>query len=155
MYGGQQEHGIRPGTIPVALVAGCGKACELAEKEYEYNDSVVKDIRKAMISALNDSGINYLFNGNPDYCIPSTLNICIQGVSSEALMLSTKQYCSISNGSACTSKSYDPSYVLTAMGLPVDRIENSIRISWGHTENVDNLIEDFKRMLEVAKSLQS
>ena len=155
MYGGQQEHGIRPGTIPVALVAGCGKACELAEREYEYNDSVVKDIRKAMISALNDSGIKYLFNGNPDYCISSTLNICIQGVSSEALMLSTKQYCSISNGSACTSKSYDPSYVLTAMGLPVDRIENSIRISWGQSVNVDDLIEDFKKMLEVAKSLQA
>lgn len=155
MYGGQQEHGIRPGTIPVALVAGCGKACELAEREYEYNDSVVKDIRKAMISALNDSGIKYLFNGNPDYCISSTLNICIQGVSSEALMLSTKQYCSISNGSACTSKSYDPSYVLTAMGLPVDRIENSIRISWGQSVNVDDLIEDFKKMLEIAKSLQA
>ena len=155
MYGGQQEHGIRPGTIPVALVAGCGKACELAEKEYKHNDSVVKEIRKAMVNALNDSEIKYLFNGNPDYCISSTLNICIQGVSSEALMLSSKQYCSISNGSACTSKSYAPSYVLTAMGLPVDRIEKSIRISWGHSENVDDLIEDFKRMLEVAKSLQT
>ena len=154
MFGGQQEHGIRPGTIPVALVAGCGKACELAAKEYKKNNYIVKEIRNNLITALNDSGIDYSFNGDQEYCISSTLNLCFNGVSSEALMLSTKQYCSISNGSACTSKSYEPSYVLTAMGLPVQRIENSIRISWGPINNLDDLMKDYNNMLEVVKRLQ-
>ena len=154
MFGGQQEHGIRPGTIPVALVAGCGKACEQAEKEYKKNNFIVKEIRNILIAALNDSGIDYSFNGNQEYCIPSTLNLCFNGVSSEALMLSTKQYCSISNGSACTSQSYEPSYVLTAMGLPVQRIENSIRISWGPTKDIDALKSDYNNMLVMVKALQ-
>lgn len=154
MYGGQQEHGIRPGTIPVALVAGCGKACELAEIEYKENTIRVREIRNALITLLNSSGINYSFNGNQEYCIPSTLNLSFNNVSSEALMLSTKQYCSISNGSACTSKSYDPSYVLTAMGLPVQRIENSIRVSWGPTIDMDTLNNEFNNMLTVVKALQ-
>lgn len=154
MFGGQQEHGIRPGTIPVALVAGCGKACELAEKEYKKNNYIVKEIRNNFITALNDSGIDYSFNGDQEYCISSTLNLCFNGVSSEALMLSTKQYCSISNGSACTSKSYEPSYVLTAMGLPVQRIENSIRISWGPAKDIDALKNNYYKMLATVKSLQ-
>ena len=139
MFGGQQEHGIRPGTIPVALVSGCGQACKLAEKEYRNNNALVKEIKDTFITALNDSGIDFSFNGDQKYCIPSTLNICFNGVSSEALMLATKQYCSISNGSACTSKSYEPSYVLTAMGLPVQQIENSVRISWGPTKDIEEL----------------
>ncbi len=154
MYGGQQEHGIRPGTIPVALVAGCGKACELAENEFRDNNIRVKEIRDSLITALNDSGIDYLFNGDQKYCIPSTLNICFKGVSSEALMLTTKQFCSVSNGSACTSNSYAPSYVLTAMGLPVDRIESSIRFSWGTVMDINSLLSDFRKMLLVINSLQ-
>ena len=68
-------------------------------------------------------------------------------------MLSAKQYCAISNGSACTSKSYDPSYVLIAMGIPVDRIESSVRISWGPGSNKDDIINNLKKMLCVAKEL--
>ena len=154
MFGGQQEHGIRPGTIPVALVAGCGKACELAERNYEYNNAIVNEIRKDLINALDNSGINYTLNGDQRHCIASTLNLCFKGVSSEALMLATKQFCSISNGSACTSQSYEPSYVLAAMGLPVPRIESSVRISWGPTKDIDTLMRDYENMLEIAKTLQ-
>ena len=131
MYGGQQERGIRPGTIPVALVAGCGKACELAESTYADNRMKTQAVRDCIIGLLNESGIKYSFNGALEYCISNTLNLCLEGVSSEALMISTKNYCGISNGSACTSKNYAPSYVLTAMGLSPERIENSVRISWG------------------------
>lgn len=154
MYGGQQEHGIRPGTIPVALVAGCGKACELAENEFRDNNIRVKEIRDSLITALNDSGIDYLFNGDQKYCIPSTLNICFKGVSSEALMLTTKQFCSVSNGSACTSNSYAPSYVLTAMGLPVDRIESSIRFSWGAEIDAEEYYSEFHNLLEATTKLR-
>lgn len=115
MYGGQQEHGIRPGTIPVALVAGCGCACEIAEKEYEKNAERTRALRKIVLRILDESGLEYRLNGNQEYCVNNTVNVCIPGVMSEALMISSKQYCSLSNGSACTSKSYAPSYVLSAM----------------------------------------
>ena len=65
-------------------------------------------------------------------------------------MLATKQYCSISNGSACNSHSYKPSHVLTAMGLDIERIESAVRISWGVD---DSFIEDFNSLIQIAMSL--
>ena len=153
MYGGQQEHGIRPGTVPVALVAGLGLACSLASREYIANSEKCLKIKTALLEELEKANISYKINGNQDYCLPSTLNICFNGVSSEALMLSTKQYCGISNGSACNSKSYEPSYVLTAMGLPLDQIENSVRISWGADCNLEEVKASFQKLLSVAKAL--
>lgn len=153
MYGGQQEHGIRPGTIPVALVAGLGKACELAEEEYKDNHKNCVTIKEKILHMLQQSGLSYEFNGNQKYCVSNTVNISIQGVSSEALMLSSKKYCGVSNGSACNSNSYKPSYVLTAMGIPIEQIENSIRISWGANINLEDIEENFGKLLEVTKSL--
>lgn len=154
MFGGQQEYGIRPGTIPVALVAGCGKACELSGTEYRQNNELAKQIKEGLLIVLGESGLNYHVNGDQTYCVPNTLNICIDGVSSEALMISTKQLCSVSNGSACTSKSYNPSYVLTAMGIPREQIESSIRISWGHGEEKEEVIKGFRALLEMAGQIQ-
>lgn len=154
MYGGQQEHGIRPGTIPVALVAGCGKACELAEAEYRSNNEQAKKIKNSILSILKESGLPYHINGDQDYCVPGTLSICIEGVSSEALMISTKQFCGVSNGSACTSQSYSPSYVLSAMGIPRDQIESSVRISWGHGVNTDDVLDSFQGLINVAKQMK-
>lgn len=154
MYGGQQEHGIRPGTIPVALVAGCGMACEIAEKEKDKNCELVRTIRCSIISLLDESKLEYSINGNANYSIDSTLNICIKGVSSEALMISSKQYCGISNGSACTSKSYAPSYVLKAIGIPDSDIEESIRISWGPDTDKKEVEKEFKNLLEVARQIK-
>lgn len=153
MYGGQQEHGIRPGTIPVALVAGCGTACEIAEKDYRANQEKAKAIKSELITLLDDSGLKYSFNGAQDYCVDSTANICIHGVSSEALMLATKAYCSVSNGSACTSRSYEPSYVLRAMQIPTDQIESSIRISWGSDTNFNEFRLEFSKVLDEAKRI--
>ena len=153
MYGGQQEGGIRPGTIPVALVAGCGKACEIAEKEYRENSQKCKSLKVILEELLKKSNVNYHYNGAQQYCIDSSVNICFKGVMSEALMLSSKQYCSVSNGSACTSKSYSPSYVLQAMGIPTEDIENSIRISWGPETNEIEFRDNINKMVEIAKSL--
>ena len=153
MYGGQQEGGIRPGTIPVALVAGCGKACEIAEKEYRENSQKCKSLKIILEELLKKSNVNYHYNGAQQYCIDSSVNICFKGVMSEALMLSSKQYCSVSNGSACTSKSYSPSYVLQAMGIPTEDIENSIRISWGPETNEIEFRDNINKMVEIAKSL--
>lgn len=151
-YGGQQEKGIRPGTVPVALVAGCGKACEIAEIEYSENERKTKDIKRELNKLLEQSGINYSFNGDQNNCISNATNIHLKGVASEALMLSTKQYCSISNGSACTSNNYAPSYVLKAMGIPEEDIMESFRVSWGSDTDIELFRENFSKLLDVAKS---
>ncbi len=152
-YGGQQEHGIRPGTVPVALVAGLGKACELAEEEYKDNIQKFLENKKLVISLIEQSGLEYAFNGNQDYCMPNTINVSFKGVESEALMLSSKQYCGISNGSACTSHDYTPSYVLTAMGLDADRISSAVRISWGAKTDSEELRVNLLNLIEIAKGL--
>ena len=153
MYGGQQEHGIRPGTTPVALVAGLGKACEIVLAEYADANAHCQTIKNQIIQLLNNSDVNYKIIGDQNFCVPSTLNVCFPGVSAEALMISTKQYCGISNGSACNSSSYEPSYVLSAMGLPEAEIESCVRLSWGAGTDLNELTESIKNMLSVAKSL--
>lgn len=152
-YGGQQEHGIRPGTIPVALVAGLGKACEIANENYEKNLVAYIERKQRVLSIIADSGMDISINGDQNYCMPNTINISINGVESEALMLSSKQYCGISNGSACTSHDYRPSYVLTAMGLDADRISSAIRISWGSDTDIGQMSENLTSLFEVAKGL--
>lgn len=154
MYGGQQEHGIRPGTIPVALVAGCGCACEIASREYAENRQRTEKLKNLVMSLFDQSGLEYHINGDQNYCVSSTVNICIPGVMSEALMISSKQYCSISNGSACTSKSYAPSYVLSAMGVPEDEIECSVRISWGPDTSSEELADNLKQLIKAAKQIK-
>ena len=153
MYGGEQEHGLRPGTLPVALIGAFGKACEVAQAEYKENHEKCLRIKEVIMKLLDESGVNYHINGNQEYGVANTLNICFYGVSSEALMLSTKQYCGVSNGSACNTHSYKPSFVLTSMGVPLDEIECSIRISWGPETNVNDLKLSFVNLLEVAISL--
>lgn len=155
LYGGHQEHGIRPGTIPVALTVGCGKACEIAENEYKKNSAYMHEIKEKVLAELDNSGIEYHLNGDQNYCIGSTLNLCIEGVSSEALMISTKQYCGISNGSACTSKYYSPSYVLVAMGIPIEKIESSIRVSWGSDIDIDEVVKNIRELLVIAKQIKN
>lgn len=154
MYGGQQEHGIRPGTIPVALVAGCGCSCEIAAHEYKENLQKTRALKALVLHLFDESGLDYHLNGDQRYCVSSTANICIPGVMSEALMISAKQYCSISNGSACTSKSYEPSYVLSAMGVPRSEIENSVRISWGPDTLEEDLENNLKQLIETAKQIK-
>ena len=152
MYGGQQEKGIRPGTIPVALVAGLGEACKIILQDKEYQGlEHCRQIKELILRKLQSYSIPYIINGDQKHCMPNTLNLCFPGVSSEALMLSSKQYCSISNGSACNSNSYEPSYVLRAMGISDDLIESSIRISWGSQSIIDDISESIDKLLQVVK----
>lgn len=102
---------------------------------------------------LEESGLKYSFNGEQRYCVSNTMNLCIYGVSSEALMISSKQYCGISNGSACNSNSYKPSYVLKAMGVSDEQISNCIRISWGWNIEIEDVEDAFGKLLEAAKRL--
>jgi cysteine desulfurase len=149
-YGGGHERGLRPGTLPVALIVGLGITCEIAMQEYINNTEKYKQSKDIIISELNKSGIHFKINGDPNFCMPNTLNISFPGIDSEALMLATKQYCSVSNGSACTSHDYSHSHVLTAMGLQDELIESAIRISWGKNNFDTNF---FKKMLEKLQTL--
>lgn len=153
LYGGPQEHGLRPGTTPVALAAGFGKACELASNEHKQLLNECRKIKDVILQVLSDSDIQYKINGDQRYCLPNTLNVSLCGVSSEALMLATKQYCSISNGSACTSRNYSVSYVLSSMGLSQEDAESALRISWGSSTSLNDVSNSFKELIAVAKEM--
>jgi cysteine desulfurase len=129
-FGGGQERGLRPGTLPVPLVVGLGEAAELGKTEAAARNHVVQKFKDEALSALLAAG--GIPNGDQNDVLPTTLNISFPGVDSEALMLSLKEIVAVSNGSACTSQSYSPSHVLTAMGLPKERIASAIRFSWCH-----------------------
>lgn len=129
MYGGGQERGLRPGTLPVALIAGLGTASALALREHEERDRMATAIKEQLIAALTPLGAE--LNGDPDRTVAGTINVSIPGIDSEAAIVALKDLVAVSNGSACTSQSYEPSHVLLAAGLPKDRVEGALRMSWG------------------------
>lgn len=136
MFGGGQERGLRPGTLPVALVAGFGEAARLAVAESEMRRSACETYRAEILEGL--APLRPLLNGDPTRLLPHVLNVSFDGIDAEAAMVATKDLIAISNGSACTSSSYEPSHVLSAMGLEADRIAGALRISWSHmTPQVD------------------
>ena len=153
LYGGEQERGIRPGTIPAALAAGCGKACELAAMRYKEDSRKLQQIKAMLLQMIDEAGLLYSVNGDAEFSLPSTLNLSLHGISAEALMIAARGDCAISNGSACTSKSYAPSYVLAAMGVPEEQIESSIRLSWGAETDEALLKTEFAKLLTAAKAL--
>lgn len=129
MHGGGQELGLRPGTLPVALIAGLGMAADLALKESSQRNSACAAIKGALLDALEPLGAQ--LNGDPERTVSSTLNFSVPGVDSEAAIVALKDIVAISNGSACTSQSYELSHVLLAAGLPRERVEGALRLSWG------------------------
>lgn len=136
IYGGGQEQGLRPGTLPVPLIVGLGIAAEMAEKYHEERRAACQLIREQALDEL--SSLKLVFNGDQNYVMPHVMNISIPGVDAEAAMVALKDIAAISNGSACTSHSYMPSHVLEAIGLDEDAIQQSLRISWCHmTGEVD------------------
>lgn len=136
MFGGGQERGLRPGTLPVPLIVGLGTASEIALRDYEKRTKKNIEIRNDILSALIPFGAEV--NGDLNHTVSSTLNISLPGLDAEAVMVAWKNLIAISNGSACTSSSYTPSHVLAAMSLPKERISGALRLSWCHmTGNID------------------
>lgn len=129
MHGGGQERGLRPGTLAVALIAGLGLAARLALEEASERMRLCQTTKVALLEALGPLGIE--LNGDPHRTIPSTLNFSVPGVDSEAAIVALKDVVAVSNGSACTSQTYEPSHVLVAAGLPIERVEGALRLSWG------------------------
>jgi len=131
MVGGGQESGLRPGTLPVPLIAGFGLAVELACREEVARRSACEKTRAAALDAL--AALDPLVHGDPALgVLPNILSIALPGIDSEALMVALRDVIAISNGSACTSSRYEPSHVLTAMGLDADEVGATVRISWAH-----------------------
>lgn len=146
MYGGGQERGFRPGTTPVALAAGFAKAVELSEKNLLSSTEKCKEIKAKFFKTLE--GISYEINGDPQYCIPSTVNISIDGLDAEAAFLCLGDVYSFSNGSACNSSSHKLSYVLEAMGLSEKRKSEAIRLSWNGLSEID-----FSEFVSIVRSV--
>ena len=130
MYGGGQERGLRPGTLPVALIAGLGLAAALALEECADRTRRCLAIQNEALSALEPLGI--VLNGDPERTVSHTLNFSVPGVDSEAAIVALKDVVAVSNGSACTSQSYQPSHVLAAAGLPSEQVAGAVRVSWCH-----------------------
>jgi cysteine desulfurase len=137
MYGGGQERGLRPGTVPVPLVAGLGLASELAERENNARTASARALRGEIVEALVRAGGTLV--GDETHAMPNILSISFPGLDSEAVILQLRQLVAISNGSACTSSTYEPSHVLVAMGLDERTRRGAVRLSWGHDTAVPDL----------------
>jgi cysteine desulfurase len=136
MFGGGQEKGLRPGTLPVHLIAGLAKATEVALRDHEIRKQVCLKFRTDVLKVV--SGLGGIENGDEQSVLPHVLNVSLPGIDSEAAIVALKGVVALSNGSACTSSSYSASHVLVAMGLESDRIDTALRLSWSHlTPEVD------------------
>lgn len=131
MFGGGQERGLRPGTQPVALIAGLGLASELALREAETRRLACLAIRQEALNALSSLD-PLILGGGEGKVLPHILSLAVPGVDSEAVMVAAKDILALSNGSACTSSSYEPSHVLVAMGLDEDQVAGTVRLSWSY-----------------------
>ena len=138
-YGGGQERGLRPGTLPVPLIVGFGLAAELAMKSAKKRSEKCQQFRQSLLEAIKP--LEPIVNGELSRMLPHVLNISFPGIDSEALMVALKDVIAISNGSACTSQSYQPSHVLQAMGIPKSTIQGAVRISWCHMSEAPNWVE--------------
>ena len=130
MFGGGQERGIRPGTLPVALIAALGESAALSLVEAEMWSTRCSSIKRAALEALVPLG--GIPVGPEGGVISSTLNISFPMLDSEALIVGLQGYAAVSNGSACTSSSYKPSHVLKAMGMDDVSATRCVRLSWSH-----------------------
>ena len=136
VFGGGQERGLRPGTLPVALIVALGTAAEMAVHDHGIRKSRCIALRAEAMKAFEQ--LNPKYSGDQSKVMPHVLNVAFEGLDSEALIVAIKDLAAISNGSACTSTSYTPSHVLKAMGMSDDEANACVRISWCHlTPDVD------------------
>lgn len=149
LYGGGQERGLRPGTVPVPLVAGLGLAAEIADAERDARRAQCLAFRQRLLEGFEQ--LEAQLNGDPARMAPHVLNVSVPGVDSEAAIVATKEWIAISNGSACTSHSYEPSHVLIAMDLPESRISGALRLSWSHMTPAVDWSPVVERLKGVAK----
>ncbi len=130
MHGGGQELGLRPGTLPVPLIAGLGKASELALAEHRERNAACRRFKEILLRKLRP--LKPVFNGSLNRTVPQIVNLTVPGISSEEAIEAVSQVAAISNGSACTSTTDSCSHVLNAQELDEARMEGALRLSWWH-----------------------
>lgn len=141
--GGGQERGMRSGTLPTPLCVGLGEACALAQQEMAQETLKIQKLSQRLYSGLQERLSHIYLNGDPVHRIPGNLNISFAYVEGEGLMMGFKEL-SVSSGSACTSASLEPSYVLRALGVDEELAHTSIRFGIGRfttPEEIDYTID--------------
>jgi len=156
IHGGGQERGFRSGTLPTPLCVGLGEACEIAMKEMDSEAKRLKKLQDRMLKGLQAKLPEIYVNGDLEHRIPGNLNISFAYVEGESLMMGIKNL-SVSSGSACTSASLEPSYVLRALGVDEELAHTSLRIGLGRftTEHevdtaVDELVRHVKKLRDMS-----
>jgi cysteine desulfurase len=141
--GGGQERGMRSGTLPTPLVVGMGAACRLAKDEMKYDHERISRLSKRLIDTVMENLPEVVRNGDPVLSYPGCVNLSFAYVEGESLLMALKDV-ALSSGSACTSASLEPSYVLRAIGADEDLAHSSIRFGIGRyttEEEVDYTTE--------------
>ncbi|HLA40816.1 MAG TPA: cysteine desulfurase family protein, partial [Candidatus Glassbacteria bacterium] len=132
ILGGSHERRLRAGTENVAGIVGLGVACELAVAEMKERNDSTQTLRDQLWETLSSRLDGVHLNGHPEHRISNTLNVSFEGVEGEVLLLNLDLAgIACSSGSACASGSLEPSHVLTAMGIPADLAQASVRFSLG------------------------
>lgn len=128
--GGGQERGLRSGTVPTPLTVGLGAACRLAADEMDRDRAHVERLSRRLLDRLNAALPNLVRNGHPHHTYPGCVNVSFAYVEGESLLMALNDI-ALSSGSACTSASLEPSYVLRAIGADDDLAHSSIRFGLG------------------------
>jgi len=143
--GGGQERGIRSGTLATSLIVGLGEACAIAEREMEHDKKHIQKLYRRLYDGINKELPSVVLNGHPDQRYVGNANLSFAGVEGESLLMSLAKSTAVSSGSACTSASLEPSYVLRAIGVNEELAHTSLRFGIGRftTEaEVDHTVKD-------------
>lgn len=153
--GGGQERGMRSGTLPTPLCVGLGKACEIARLEMKDETARLKKLQDRLLNGLSKELDQIFINGDMEHRVPGNLNISFAFVEGESLMMGIKNL-SVSSGSACTSASLEPSYVLRALGVEEELAHTSLRLGIGRftTEaEIDQAVHDITSAVKKLRAM--
>jgi len=153
--GGGQERGMRSGTLPTPLCVGFGEACAIAKDEMGAEAERLMDLRNRLLGGLRQRLPEIYVNGDLDNRVPGNLNISFAFVEGEGLMMGVKEL-AVSSGSACTSASLEPSYVLRALGVDVEMAHTSLRFGLGRfttSEDIDFAIDHIVEAVEHLRAM--
>ncbi|MFZ1703309.1 MAG: IscS subfamily cysteine desulfurase [Saprospiraceae bacterium] len=148
MDGGGHERGMRSGTLNVPGIVGFGKAAEIAKAEMAQDADRLSKLRDRLEKTFFDNLEEVYINGNVNHRMPHVTNISFKHVEGEGLMMTFNQNIAVSSGSACTSASLEPSYVLVALGLGDDLAHSSIRFSLGRFTTDEDIDEAIRLVTE-------
>jgi cysteine desulfurase len=143
--GGGQERGLRSGTLPLPLCVGLGAACEIAATEMPAESARLAKLRDALLAELKRRLPDVHLNGDAKLRVAGNLNVAFPGIDVEDLMMDVKDV-AVSSGSACTSASIEPSYVLRALGLSEELARASLRISLGRFTTAEEVEQAAARL---------